>query len=234
MAGELRIRPVRRYRRAHYPSRWRPWGGPARRARRGAALLVLPVGLGAACSDSTGDGGEPISHRLYLTRAEGLAVLDRVVGEADWSRTDSCPTVAERFQPDALFEWTPGPGETTFPVTVGLDLLAPTEEVAPSAGCAGGHFPAVGLGLLPPWEDEGPLPDYSAWLDGTERASLPYLESSGQAALGVFDISEFGYSDPAYASSSLAAPYATREDAEAALETAIRNFIVGLRGEGFI
>ena len=232
MGRALRIRPVRRYRPPRYPSCWRPWGGPGRRARRGAALLALPTALGAQCNCST-EGASRIPEPMYLTHAEGEAVLDRVAASSDWTRTDACPTVVDRMQHDVLFEWTPPAGDDHGPVQVGLDDLAPTETLGTSPGCAGGTFPAVGLGFFPRTGD-GTLEGPGAGVGAEEQISLAHLRSSSLAAIGTFDSRDYSYTDPAEPGYGSAAAFETRGEAEVALEEAVRAFIAGLRSDGFL
>jgi len=235
--GGLRVHRVRRYRVPRYPSPWRPWGDPLRRTKRAAAMMSLPVALGAGCDGIIGGGVDGDLQVYcpagYLTKAEALVVVENELVAGDWSRSDGCPTVPDRWVRNERYEWTPPAGVGQEPTNLVMDWLAPAETLPVSASCPGPNVKDVGIAVWGVATTERPATgDGQTWFPTT----LDFLRSSGEAALRIFDAQSYAFADES-AAGCVPRPSSgsrTREEAEAALAADVRAFVTGLRSDGFL
>lgn len=231
--GALRIRPVRRYRRARYPARWiRP--GTGRGRGRGTCAVLLPAAaLGLGCGEGSEDGGiRQLMPAGYFAEAEMVALAREAMATVDVSRTDGCPTLAERLQErPGAFYWAPPAGVDQAPIDVVCDLFAPELEPAPTADCpAGTRLPAFCVVVPAPSATEARPNPYT----------LEFLQDEGLAAVRALDPAGFAFPafEPCeeyyYYYGCGTFRYETRADAAQGVTWEVESFLGELRHFGLI
>jgi len=241
MSGPLRIRPVRRYRAARYPSR-----DPSVRAKRqrgrtallAAAVPVAAGGVGAlqGCLWTTSGDLVPGDYMTrYFTEAEARAILLEELATATGSPADPCahPTLAERALENQDF--TAPATAVRAAVALELDVLAPAVDVPPDGTCPGGPRPPVGFEFATSEaNDDEDLTLNPDGLTAAETTALEQLRSARDAAIVVLRSADFVYHE-SYDGADVAGSDGgiTRDQAETTLRERIRQLITELQGEGF-
>ena len=228
--GALRIRPVRRYRRARYPARWIRAGTGRRRSRGKYAALLPAAALGLHCGSSEDGGIRMAMPAAYFAEAEMVALVREAMSAVDVSRADGCPTLAERLQDrPGAYGWTPPAGVEQAAIDVVCDLFAPALEPEPTADCPAGTRLPVFCVVVP--------------AEPTERRpnpyTLQYLQDEGVAGVHVFD--PHGFQFPLYEPCDEYSyyecrtfAYDTRADAEQGVAWEVESFLGELRHFGLI
>lgn len=103
----MRLKQVKRYRRARYPrgSYRRPMKGPVHRAARGGISSLLLMALTEACGDTgIGTTGPPPVMPDMLTEAEARAIIDRIFIENEIALEKDFPLIFRWAEDSLAFE----------------------------------------------------------------------------------------------------------------------------------
>ncbi|MBI5488064.1 MAG: hypothetical protein HY905_12090 [Deltaproteobacteria bacterium] len=179
----------------------------------------LPEGL-------NGDMPSGTYYLRYLSEAEGRALIQETVLEADGDPSPPCDpvTLGERLNDDQPFV---RDGET--PVDIGVDLLS--DPYVPP--CARPGLPAVGFEwMTEEARDDEDLTGNPAGVSAAEESALRALRESREAVISVLRATDYSYNVWEYEDGWI--DDSDRARAESLVRETVREIVDDLRRHGFI